>query len=508
MKIAVIGAAGRAGRMIAFAAWKRGHEVTAILRDRDKAPGIPYPWLEKDLFDLTKEDLAGYDAVISAFGLPFGGDHPADAYQKAMEKLISLFRELPQVRLLVVGGAASLWQDESRSARALELMPEKFRKDPADMMAALELLRKSDINWTYFSPAFFFDPRGKHTGSYVTGGDVMIRNGEGESYISYADYADAMLDEAEQGKHIRERFTAVCDGKPQRMERPYYGIYEKAPEFEGMSQYRDPFNYELSGTVHRLAMDDGRRFVMELLDGHTLRWTEIGKPGTVEHYDCAKGGDEVYFINFEFAERKPRTNYTLVLDVGERLVTLVETVTGYHPKFPYMTDSKYFFGAVEVPGYPLPTRRHKFTTDLLGKRIHWHYAPGIEIVHVYYATDYMRVTMPPNTGWAGADPKAWDELIEREPYDEPAAFIRIKPGLYLVSCMEKNMACRGWTGNSLIFLIDSRRVHDVGRSFGHAGMDKGQVHPENYIFGAFGEFVESDGKLEAMPNRYRDRQVW
>ena len=94
MKIAVIGAAGRAGRMIAFAAWKRGHEVTAILRDRDKAPGIPYPWLEKDLFDLTKEDLAGYDAVISAFGLPFGGDHPADAYQKAMEKLISLFREL------------------------------------------------------------------------------------------------------------------------------------------------------------------------------------------------------------------------------------------------------------------------------------------------------------------------------------------------------------------------------------------------------------------------------
>lgn len=97
--------------------------------------------------------------------------------------------------------------------------------------------------------------------------------------------------------------------------------------------------------------------------------------------------------------------------------------------------------------------------------------------------------------------------MKREPYDEPAHYIKIKPGLYLVSCQEKNMASRGRTGNSLLFLIDTRRVHDVGRSFGHAGSETGKVHPENYIFGAFGEFVPSDGVLESQPNPYRDRQV-
>ena len=508
MKIAVIGANGKAGKLIAYEAWKRGHEVTGILRDAEKAPGVRYPLMEKDLFDLKAEDLRGFDAVISAFGLPFGGDHPADAYQQAYSHLISVFGQLPETRLLVVGGAGSLYEDESREKRVIDSFPEKLRKDPADMAEACQLLQKSSINYTYFSPAVFFDPRGKRTCEYKIGSDVVVKNDSGESYISYADYAFAMVDEAEKGEHIRQRMTAASNSRPVHREQPYYGIRAEKPVFEGLSQYSEPFNYELSGTVQRLAMDDGHRYVVEFLDGHTLRWSEMGESGTTEHYDCAKGGEDVYFVNFEFAARKPRTNITMVLDTAERLVTVVTTITGYHPKFPYMVDSKFAFGAVDVPGQPLPKRRHKYTADLLGKRIHWHYSPGVEIVHVYYATDYMRVTMPENIGWGDRDRKSWDELIEREPYDEPAHFIKIKPGLYLVSCQEKNMACRGWTGNSMIFLIDTQRVHDVGRSFGHAGLEVGKVHPENYLFGAFGEFVPSDGVLEAQPNLSRAKQVW
>ena len=97
MKIAVIGANGKAGKLIAYEAWKRGHEVTGILRDAEKAPGVRYPLMEKDLFDLKAEDLSGFDAVISAFGLPFGGDHPADAYQQAYSHLISVFGQLPEI---------------------------------------------------------------------------------------------------------------------------------------------------------------------------------------------------------------------------------------------------------------------------------------------------------------------------------------------------------------------------------------------------------------------------
>ena len=116
--------------------------------------------------------------------------------------------------------------------------------------------------------------------------------------------------------------------------------------------------------------------------------------------------------------------------------------------------------------------------------------------------------MPENRGWAEIDEEDWNEFVDRDPYDEPAFYVKLKPGLYLVGCMEKNMACRGMTGNSMLFVIDTKRVHDVGRSFGHAGLETGHVRPENYIYGAFGEFVKSDGVLESMPNIYREKQVW
>ncbi|MCE5342841.1 MAG: NAD(P)H-binding protein [Eubacteriales bacterium] len=508
MKIGIIGTNGKAGTLIAAEAYQRGHDVTAILRDAEKMPGIPYHVLEKDIFDLGAKDLRDFDAVVSAFGLPFGGDHPDDAYQQAYDHLIDVFEKLPKVRLLVVGGAASLYQDESRTMKVIEMFPESMRKDPADMAKAYKSLKKSNVNYTYFSPACFFDPRGRKTKKYKVSDDVVIHNQSGESYISYADYAYAMVDEIERGNYIRRRFTAVSDSRSIVKEEPYYGIRPERPAFEGMSQYCEPFNFELAGQTLRLVLDNGKKYVASFLDGHSLRWGEEGAAGAVEYYDCAKGAEDVYFVNFELVNGKPRTNLTLIVDTAERLVTMVKTITGYHKKFPYMTDSTYFFGAIDVPGFELPTRRHKFTTDLLGKRIHWHYAPGVEIVHVYYATDYMRVAMPEGKGWGNTDPVEWDEMIRREPYDEPAAFIKIKHGLYVVSCMEKNMACRGWTGNSLLFLIDTVRVHDVGRSFGHAGMETGKVHTENYLFGAFGEFVYSDGVLESQPNRYKAKQVY
>ena len=150
MKIAVIGANGKSGRLIAYEAYKRGHEVTAIVRDAEKMPGCRYHLLEKDLYDLTAEDVRGFDAVISAFGLPFDGQHPDDAYQQAYAHLISVFEKVPEVRLLVVGGAASLYQDETKSARVLDRFPKERRKDPEDMFKAYNLLEKSRVKYTFF----------------------------------------------------------------------------------------------------------------------------------------------------------------------------------------------------------------------------------------------------------------------------------------------------------------------------------------------------------------------
>ena len=501
MNIGIIGAGGKAGKRIAAEAKRRGHNVTAIVRDANKVAGPGYDVLEKDLFALTAEDLKGFDAVVSAFGLPFGQEHEK-AYQKATGHLIKLFKKLPDVRLLVVGGAASLYLDDSKQKRVLETIPESFRKDPEDMAIAFADLQKSGVNYTFFSPAITFDPMGYRTGKYTLGGDVAIKNAGGESYISYADYAVAMVDEIEQGNHVRKRFTAVSDSRPPKVEEPYYGLLPAAPVFEGLSRYREPFNYELTGQKFRLVLDGGQKFFVDFLTGNTLLWAAMGTPGQVEYYECAKGEDSTFFVNFELTGTTPRTNYTAILDTAERLVTLVKTVTGHDEKYPYLVDSEYFFGAIDVPGISLPEKRHGFTTDLVGKRIHWHYSPTLEIIHVYYCTDYCRITFPEGRAWGSMSREEFQEMLDLEPYDEKAAYIKIKDGLYLVSVMEQNMSRRGFTGNSLLFLIDTVRVHDVGRSFGHAGLREGKVRPENYIFGAFGDFVYSDGVLEAKPNVY------
>ena len=77
---------------------------------------------------------------------------------------------------------------------------------------ALEELRKfDDVNWTYVSPAGDFQADGERTGKYILGGEELVLNSKGESVISYADYAIAMVDEIESGKHIKERISVVSE---------------------------------------------------------------------------------------------------------------------------------------------------------------------------------------------------------------------------------------------------------------------------------------------------------
>ncbi|MDR1531617.1 MAG: NAD(P)H-binding protein [Clostridiales bacterium] len=501
MKVAVIGANGKAGKRIAAEAKRRGHSVTAIVRRPEKVAGLGLDIIKKDLFELTPADIKGFDAVVSAYGLPFGGRHEDCAYQKAARHLIKIF-DKTKTRLLIVGGAASLYTDESKTGKVLETLPETLRRDPADMAQALEEFRGSGVNYTYFSPAVTFDSRGKRTGSYVLGGDAAVKNSSGESYISYEDYAVAMVDEIEQAKHLRARITAASDSKPEPVAEPYYGIAPQAPVFEGMSQYREPLNFELAGKQFDLVFDGGQEYLACFITGGALFWAPFGAGGQALRYDCAKGGEGVYFVNFELAGVTPRTNLTLVMDIDARLVTMVKTITGFDEKYPYMVDSEYFFGYINIPGFAVPEKRHGFTKDLVGRRIHWHYSPTLEIIHVYYCEDFCRVTFPEGKGWGGIPADEFWDMMEREPYDEKAAYMKIRDGLYLVSVMEQNMSRKGFTGNSLLFLIDAERVHDVGRSFGHAGLQEGKVRPENYIFGAFGDFVYSDGVLESKPNVY------
>jgi hypothetical protein len=275
---------------------------------------------------------------------------------------------------------------------------------------------------------------------------------------------------------------------------------DKQPVFQGMSQYRAPLNFELAGKQYKLILDNGKTVTINF-GADTLLWSELGGAPTSEYYECAKIDEQTYFVNFEFAHVKPRTNIVLVVDIEQGLVTQITSRTEFNLQHPALCENDYVFGAIALPGKPVNEKRHSRTKDLVSKRIHWHYSPKLEIVHVYYCTDYIRVTFPEGKVWGDVPPQEFLDALEQYPYDEKAFYIKIKENIYLIAVAEQNMAKRGLSGNSLVFLIDAKRVHDLGRSFGHTGKGP-NFEPENYIFGAYGDFVYSDGIIEARKNKY------
>jgi len=200
MKIMIIGASGKQGRLLLAEAQRRNHEVTAVVRDKTKLSDFNCKVLEKDLFELTYDDVKEQDVIISAFGTWTPETHIL--HKNSAVFLANLLSGKPN-RLLFVGGAGSLYTDETHTQRLM---------DASNMALGLdEIKKRDDVNWTYLSPSADFDAEGERTGNYRSGAEVVLFNAKGDSYISYADYAVAMLDEAEQGKHIQKRFTVVSD---------------------------------------------------------------------------------------------------------------------------------------------------------------------------------------------------------------------------------------------------------------------------------------------------------
>lgn len=207
MKIAVVAANGKAGQLIVEEAVKRGHDVTAIVRSENKTQAQHL--LKKDLFDLNKEDLAGYDVVVTAFGVWTSETLPL--HSKSIEHFNDLLAGT-NTRFLVVGGAGSLYVDKEKKVRLVDTaeFPAEYKPLASAQADELDLLRtKKDLNWTFVSPAAEFIPDGAHTGEYILAGDFFTVNEAGESKISYADYAIAFVDEIEFGKHIQERISVL-----------------------------------------------------------------------------------------------------------------------------------------------------------------------------------------------------------------------------------------------------------------------------------------------------------
>jgi putative NADH-flavin reductase len=199
-KIAIIGATGRAGSQLLEEALRRGHSVTAIARDTSKI-GQRAGVVSKNVDALDAETLqaavAGHDVVISAAHF---ATLPASA-------VIGPVKQAGVNRLLVVGGAGSLLLPDGARVIDSEGFPQAYKAEASAGALFLENLRQEkQLDWTFVSPSAEF-VEGERTGTFRIGKDDLLVSSEGRSWITFADYAIAMIDEVETPKHSRQRFA-------------------------------------------------------------------------------------------------------------------------------------------------------------------------------------------------------------------------------------------------------------------------------------------------------------
>lgn len=208
-RIVVLGGTGYAGRHIVAEAVSRGHEVIAISRSTpaDAVDGVSYVQGSALEPSSLASAFDGADAVVSS--LSPRGDM-ADHVLEALTGVIGVLAGT-STRLGVVGGAGGSLVAPG-GPRLFDMdFPEEYKHEAQVGIDSLALLEGTDagLDWFFVHPAEVFGPwaEGERTGHYRDGGDVLVRDDEGKSYISGADFAVAVVDEIEQGNHHRERFT-------------------------------------------------------------------------------------------------------------------------------------------------------------------------------------------------------------------------------------------------------------------------------------------------------------
>ena len=210
--VLLIGATGFVGSAVLNELVSRGHKVTAVARNVEKVA-------KSELVDVVKEDVAnvdaiaklaeGKDAIISAYNPGWTNPDIATLISENYPKILSAAKKSGVERLLIVGGAGTLFCAPGLRVVDSGAIPEEIMGGvrPLGDFYLNTLMNENDIDWVFFSPAGVFDQQGKKTGNYSLGKDDLIVDAEGNSHISVQDYADAMVNELEKPAHHKERFT-------------------------------------------------------------------------------------------------------------------------------------------------------------------------------------------------------------------------------------------------------------------------------------------------------------
>ncbi len=210
MKLALIGASGFVGAAVLQEALNRGHQVSGLVRQPENLPQHPaLTALAADVHATAAlaQQLAGHDAVIHAFNPGWG---QADIRTQFIQGSRSIFAAVKQAgirRLLVVGGAGSLYVAPGLQLIDTPDFPAEYQEGAEGARQALELIRaETALDWSFVSPPALLQP-GERSGQFRLGGEQLLMNGEAPASISVADLAVAIVDELERPQHIRQRFT-------------------------------------------------------------------------------------------------------------------------------------------------------------------------------------------------------------------------------------------------------------------------------------------------------------
>ena len=210
--VLLIGATGFVGSAVLNELVSRGHKVTAVVRNIEKLA-------KSDLVNAVKEDVAnvdaiaklaeGKDAIISAYNPGWTNPDIATLITENYPKILEAAKKSGVERLLIVGGAGTLFCAPGLRVVDSGAIPEEIMGGvrPLGDFYLNTLMNENDIDWVFFSPAGVFDQEGKKTGNYRLGKDDLIVDAEGNSHISVLDYANAMVNELEKPAHHKERFT-------------------------------------------------------------------------------------------------------------------------------------------------------------------------------------------------------------------------------------------------------------------------------------------------------------
>lgn len=210
-KIAIIGASGYVGTALLNEAVKRGHQVSALVRHPEKiAANANVTAVKADVLDTDGLAvlLKGHDLVISAYNPGWQEDDIRNIHIKGSKSISEAVKKAGIKRLIAVGGAGSLEINGAQLVDSPEF-PAEYKEGALGARQALnDLKTENELDWSFVSPAILLVP-GEATGTFRLGTDSPVFDDKGESKITVGDLAVAILDEAEQGKHIRQRFTAA-----------------------------------------------------------------------------------------------------------------------------------------------------------------------------------------------------------------------------------------------------------------------------------------------------------